>query len=738
MRVSSARYVTLGTLLACTVSVTALWAQASVEVLLHAFPGNPTPAGAEGMPGTATARLLQAANGFFYGTATQAGPLAAGAVFVAAVLPNGLVVGRPLHFFDGTDGRWPARGLIQARDGAFYGTTVGGGTADMGTVFKLTAQGQFTRLHSFSGVGDDGAFPAAALVEALDGSFYGTTLQGGTGSQGTAFKITSAGAFITIHSFGTGDDGTSPNGALVQATDGNFYGTTNERFAGTVFRMTPDGTVSTLHRFTLGTGEGQSPVAGLIQGQDGALYGTTTIDSILVGGSVFRITTAGDLTILHSFPESSFGGVIQGSDGAFYGTTLGTVFRLTSGGDFTVLHTFNGPDGRLPYGGLIQARDGRLYGMTTAGGAADHGVVFGLTTDGVLVATGSFTSPDGEAPSGGVIRGSDGNLYGTTARGGPTNQGTVFRMTPDGEMTLLHVFTGPGGAVPLAGLVQASDGLFYGVTSRGGTSDRGTVYRMTPTGGFVTLRSFAPSEGGFAAAPLIQARDHTLYGTTVGDVNTRGIVFRITTTGAFTTFAALFKPSGPLVEASDGNFYGTTSGSGSPFGNQGTVFRMTPAGAVTMVFQFFCDPFGFCPDGAHPAGGLVQASDGNLYGTTANGGPTLPPWGTVFRVSPGGGLSTVHAFGFDAGLAGPTSGLIQAVDGRLYGTVGDALGGVAAVYSVSTGGNLAAVHVFSAAEGSSLGPLVEPEPGVLYGTAAAGGPATHGLVYRLTVPPGPP
>jgi len=650
MRVSSPRHVTLGTLLACTVSVTALWAQASVEVL-HAFPGNPTPAGAEGMPGTATARLLQAANGFFYGTATQAGPLAAGAVFVAAVLPNGLVVGRPLHFFDGTDGRWPAQGLIQARDGAFYGTTVGGGTADMGTVFKLTAQGQFTRLHSFSGVGDDGAFPAAALVEALDGSLYGTTLQGGTGSQGTAFKITSAGAFITIHSFGTGDDGTSPNGALVQATDGNFYGTTNERFAGTVFRMTPDGTVSTLHRFTLGTGEGQSPVAGLIQGQDGALYGTTTIDSIFVGGSVFRITTAGDFTVLHSVP-SSFGGVIQGSDGAFYGTTLGTVFRLTSGGDFTVLHTFNGPDGRLPYGGLIQARDGRLYGMTTAGGAADHGVVFGLTTDGVLVATGSFTSPDGEAPSGGVIRGSDGNLYGTTARGGPTNQGTVFRMTPDGEMTLLHVFTGRDGAVPLAGLVQASDGLFYGVTSRGGTSDRGTVYRITPTGGFVTLRSFAPSDGGFAAAPLIQAQDHTLYGTTVGDVNTRGIVFRITTTGAFTTLAALFKPSGPLVEASDGNLYGTTLGSDNPASlNQGTVFRVTPAGAVTTAFQFVCDFFlGFCANGAHSAHGLVQASNGNLYGTTGTGGPIFPGGaGTVFSLnpSPGGGLGTVYTFPFD-------------------------------------------------------------------------------------------
>jgi uncharacterized repeat protein (TIGR03803 family) len=242
--------------------------------------------------------------------------------------------------------------LVQGTDGNFYGTTKGGGVylncsgAGCGTVFKITAEGMLTVLHSFCALGDscaDGDTPWAGLVQATDGNFYGTTQGGGPYYCGTVFKMTPAGALTTLHSFDC-SDGSNPVAGLVQATDGNFYSTTWVGGAGgygTVFKMIPNGTLTTLYSFCTQSGcqDGAYPEAGLVQGTDGDFYGATGAGGAFRIGTIFKVTRSGTLTTLHSFDDSDgvgpSAGLIQGRDGNFYGTTpqggayySGTVFRI--------------------------------------------------------------------------------------------------------------------------------------------------------------------------------------------------------------------------------------------------------------------------------------------------------------------------------------------------------------------------------------------------------------------------
>ena len=177
-----------------------------------------------------------------------------------------------------TDGAIPKSALLKGPDGNFYGTTSSGG-AGYGTVFKMTPEGVVTVRYAFTGGPADGAYPAAALILAADGNFYGTTLSGGSAGLGTVFRMSPAGTVTVVHAFAGGaTDGANPAAALIQAADGDFYGTTMGGGAsglGTVFRMTPGGAVTVLHGFTGGIGDGASPMAPLVQATDGNFYGTT-------------------------------------------------------------------------------------------------------------------------------------------------------------------------------------------------------------------------------------------------------------------------------------------------------------------------------------------------------------------------------------------------------------------------------------------------------------------------------
>ena len=344
-------------------------------------------------------------------------------------------------------------------------------------------------------------------------------------------------------------------------------------------------------------------------------------------------------------------GLLQASDGNFYGTTVtggglggGTVFKLTRAGVETVVWSFGGVgDGLNPeQSGLIQGRDGSFYGTTNYGGAHNGGIVFKLTPDGVETILWNFGAPnDGANPQAGVIQGSDGSFYGTTTVGGTHNGGTVFTVTPAGVETVLWSFDyfNTGNPGPYAGLIQASDGNFYGTTFGGGTNGTGTLFKITPDGAESVLWNFGSGTDGYSpGGNLLQASDGTIYGTTYyGGPHGGGTVFSITLAGAETVLWGFGAgndgrvPEAGLSQGRDGYFYGTTAEGGQS--GSGIVFRITPAGAETVVWDFGI----FGPDnqngikGVGPYAGVIQASDGNLYGTTYGGGTSA--LGTVFKVT---------------------------------------------------------------------------------------------------------
>jgi uncharacterized repeat protein (TIGR03803 family) len=348
----------------------------------------------------------------------------------------------------------------------------------------MTAPAQtFTNLFTFDGA--NGSYPQPSpLVQGIDGNFYGTTSGGGLydscmyGTCGTVFKITPDGTLITLHNFDGGTDGSGPMPGLVLATNGDFYGVNSNGGGGdgAAFKITAGGTLTTLLGFNDGA-DGGNPNSALIQATNGNLYGTDVNGGTHGDGAIFEMTPAGALTTLYDFdftdgwdPQNA--PLVQATDGNLYGTTggggtssNGTVFRITPGGEFTSLHSFNGSDGSGPYGGLVQATDGNLYGTTESGGANNDGTFFKITPAGSVTTLHSFDGTDGSNYKGGLVQATDGNFYGSAFGGGANGYGTIFTITPEGTLTTLHNFDGTDGAHPYGSLLQATNGMFYGTTS---------------------------------------------------------------------------------------------------------------------------------------------------------------------------------------------------------------------------------------------------------------------------------
>jgi uncharacterized repeat protein (TIGR03803 family) len=367
-----------------------------------------------------------------------------------------------LASFDGTNGHYPTQGLLLASDGNFYGTTPSYG-ADNGTIFRITPTGTLTTIYRFSGLADEGN-PLAALIQGSDGNLYGTTAGGLPNEYGTVFKVTLDGTLTTLFVFTydsttqTWPDGNAPEAALVEGSDGNFYGTT--------------------------TGGGRQ------RGGSSAL------------GTIFKMSPAGDL--LGSFPVYGFldisipnAPLVLGTDGAFYSTSYqsggglgsGAVYQFSAAGVVTVLHGFNDtPDGNVPNGGLVLGNDGNFYGTTEFGGTSHLGTAYRISPEGTYEELISFDNSNGAQPFGQMIQATDGNLYGTTVSGGSLLNGTVFQLTPAGVLTTVYNFTysGSDGAQPKGTLVQGADRRLYGTTQAGGFNGLGTVFALdlsvpTPT-----------------------------------------------------------------------------------------------------------------------------------------------------------------------------------------------------------------------------------------------------------------
>jgi uncharacterized repeat protein (TIGR03803 family) len=452
-------------------------------------------------------------------------------------------------------------------------------------------------------------------------------------------------------------------------------------FCASVAVTSPAQMYTTLVTFELT--DGNNPFAPLVQGLDGNLYGTTTGLDKMDTGTLFEITTAGKaksgLTFFSENGADPKGVLVQASNGNLYGTTVGggsgtygdggTVFEIIQEGSAIVsqpiLYRFcsqtNCTDGSEPYAGLVQAVNGDLYGTTYEGGAGVDctnsggcGTIFEITTAGKLKTLYNLCSQtnctDGRNPAAALVQATNGDFYGTTEYGGASGEGTVFKINPAGKLTTLYSFCSqPGctdGQVVVAGLLQATDGDFYGTTEYGGANGEGTVFKINPAGKLTMLYSFCSKA---------KCAD-----------------------GA--------NPTGGLVQANNGFLYGTTSAGGAGIscyidGGCGTIFEITPPSESKLFTVYnFCVQES-CADGANPQASLIQATDGDLYGTAYNGGNNTAcspdGCGTVFSLS-GGFQPFVHTLQ-TSGKVGTT---IIILGTNLTGATSVAFNGSAATFTV--------------------------------------------------------
>lgn len=691
-------------------------------------------------------KLVRDASGNLYGS-TYAGGLGAGTIF--KVTPDGVVT--TLHNFDQTDGWAAAFGLTIGPDGNLYGVAASS-LSSQGNVFRITPDGTFSIIHAFSG-GADGGRPVTKLLLASDGNFYGTTNEGGAHGYGTIYRINTAGELTTVVSMNADTVGWVSLGGLIEGADGNFYGTTTDNRVGgdnkggSIFRLTPSGTITALATFDALPNMAGSFPQGVIQGSDGNFYGTTQGGGPNGGGTIFKMTPTGTLTSLKGFgwPEALelYGGLVEGPDGDFYGTAKfggpdgeGVFYKISPTGTYTTLATLDQADGHpyRPQEGFTLGQDGYFYGTTTGGGPRNGGTVVRMNAAGEYTVVAAFDGNPDMQPDSALVQTPDGGFYGTTLGGG-NGFGSVYRMSPEAEIQHVASFDGSAQNFFLSELVQGTNGKLYGSLSEGGNYGVGAIYEVDTEGVLSFLWSF---DGEYGSEPtgLVQGADGALYFTTSqGGLMGDGLAFRLTTSGDLTLLGEFDgtngnQPRGSMIQAADGNFYGITLGGTAGYGS---VFKLTPDGDLTTFADFSGDD-----EEAHsPQAGLVQGSDGNFYGTTETGG--AEDRGAAYKVTPDGTLTTIASFGEAQGWS-PVGRLVEGPDGAFYGVTHQ--GGsedIGSVFRMTPEGSLSYVHQF---EGSAYGRfpaagLIKGTDGDLYGTASDGGslldgsPAGGGQIFRI-------
>lgn len=654
--------------------------------------------------------------------------------------------------------------------GFYYGTTNTGGLYDLGTIFKMDQYGVKTTLLSFTGANGSvkGANPEGGMILASDGNLYGTTSAGGGGGFGTIFKCTPAGTFTTIIEF-SGSSGLTrgavPN-EILQAADGSLYGTTQAggtHDAGTMYKCTPVlpplvTLLSTLVDFsgTTAAPRGDTPVGALVSDGSGNFYGVTQVGGSGGFGTVFKVNV-GILNLITFTSFFDFTGKIGTrpgdhpaaglflSGGVLYGTTQfggasdeGTVFKITTGNSgFTSLQQFDDTNGAEPLGALVLGSDGALYGTTSSGGANGNGTIFSVSpsTSNSLITRHTFTDEDGDVPTAGVIVGATGDFIGTTSAGGPGGNGEVFVYGNPSYFQILTGFSTTAGWRP-AGTpaFDATGNSIYQPMALGGDSGAGTLLKVD-AGTPAVVATFGDPLGEEPDGSL-RLLSGGLFGTTKSGGNAnRGTIYRYQLGGSVSTVASLTSPGGsapegPLTLGPDGFFYGVTREGGSA--SKGAILKISPSGGSTTLLSF-SGTTGAAP-GQSPHAPLALGADGNLYGVTERGG--VNNLGTVFKLTLSGTHSLLKEFA-SSGPNFPLAGLTPGVAGVFYGsTAFGGSGGVGVIYKITDAGTFTSLAEFTGSSGAlrgayPVGELLYAFDGAIYGVAAESGANDSGTIFRV-------
>ncbi|MEJ7589073.1 MAG: choice-of-anchor tandem repeat GloVer-containing protein, partial [Ferruginibacter sp.] len=701
-------------------------------------------------------------------------------------------------------------GILSMHAQSLYGTTAFGGVSNQGTLVRLsTAANDLTVFNFPRGLAERPLY--TNFVEASDGRLFAMSSAGGTAGLGTIFLYDPATSFFAkVFDFG-GENGHTPHGSLVVAGDGNFYGMTyagGSNNLGVFFKFDP-GALTYTKMLDFDSSNGANPSGNLVQAKDGKLYGMTFSGGSNNAGLIFSYDLSGPgyakLKDLETSSGSNpYGSLLQATDGKLYGMTnrgginqVGVIFNLDpSNSTYTKLKDFNEPEGAIPYGNLIQAVDGKLYGLTYGGATAPAGC--GCNPGGVIFSFDpasstytklkDFSDIDGGNPYGSLTEAGDGKLYGLTSLGGESDGGSIFSYDPATSITTQVSFqSGVTGRNPFGSFVEATSGILYGITTDGlifsydpnctecefkrlrelGINENGSnfassviganngkLYGMTTNGGTLNLGvvfSFDPSSSVFKRladfnltngrqpfSGLVQATDGKIYGQ-VPDV----ALFSIDP--ATDVLSVLYKsgdpvfgtnPTGSMIQATDGKLYGMTTTGGS-FGYElggngfGVIFSFDPSTSAYIKLKDFDNT-----NGAYPTGSLVQATDGKLYGTTLGRGSdnsTDGP-GYIFTFNPVT-LSYTSLMEFD-GTNGrnPSGSLIQASDGRLYGLAergGNSNAGVIFSFDPLTS-TYTRLWDFDIVGGANpAGRLFQASDGKLYGMTRFGGTSNAGVIFSF-------
>ncbi len=634
--------------------------------------------------------LLLATNGKLYGLASSGGASNYGVLF--EFNPNTGVYTKKIDF-DGTNkGSSPYGSLIQASNGKLYGMTRAGGSSGLGTIFEYNiSSGVLTKKADFNGI-SKGSGPKGSLVQAGNGKLYGMTENGGIYGYGVIFEFNIiSNLLVKKVDFIGANNGRDPVGSLTLASNNKLYGMTfygGIHGKGVMFEFNPINSVFTKKIDFNGTNNGGYPNGSLTQLSNGNLYGITYRGGTSNGGTVFEYNALTNVFIkkmdFDFFTNGNYpkGRLLQGNNGKLYGmaeygsSIYGMLFEYdTLTASITNIVEFDSIKGRYPSGALVQTTNGKLYGMTSDGGASNSlGILleYDITNDSIVKKL-DFDGPNlGSRPMGDLVLASNGKLYGMTSAGGYHSYGVIFELdTSNYVYTKIIDFDDANtGREPLGNLIQATNGKLYGMTRYGGSSGHGVIFEYNPTSDVFTKKlSFnGTNYGSKPRGSLLQATNGKLYGLTYyGGTNNRGVIFEYNFSNntiikkidfAYSTNGSY--PAGNLIQATNGKLYGLTYMGGD--NGDGVLFEYDP---ITSVFIKKVD-LDDVNTGKDPQGSLIQSYNGKLYGMSLSGG--VYDGGTIFEYDIFNNILTKN-FYFNGPSKGkrPWGSLMQTYSGELYG-----------------------------------------------------------------------